>query len=127
MATPKEKDGADYLKKYKIMELMNNLTSMLLFHRPESPREFLIDQLEQLKVSKQSSMEGPSLFNDSDLDAIFGILDPTNQEYISYAQYKGALATLGISNINEFPAGAGEDKISRDTFKTDAKEGLRRS
>ena len=34
MATQRERDAADYLKKHRIMELMDNLTSMLFFHRP---------------------------------------------------------------------------------------------
>ncbi len=34
MATQREEDAADYLKEHKIMELMDNLTSMLFFYRP---------------------------------------------------------------------------------------------
>lgn len=34
MATQREKDAADYLKKHKIIELMDNLTGMLFFYRP---------------------------------------------------------------------------------------------
>lgn len=58
-----------------------------LFHS-ENPREFLIEQLEQLKISQQSGIKGQSLFNNSNLDAAFGILDPANQKYITFAQYK---------------------------------------
>ncbi|KAM4618355.1 EF-hand calcium-binding domain-containing protein 10 [Polymixia lowei] len=127
MATPRETEAADYLKKHKIIELMDNLTSMLFFYRPAHPKEFLIEQLEQLKVSKQKSLGGPCLFNDSNLDSVFGILDPTKQEHITYAQYKEALATLGISDINERPEGADNDRISRETFKREARKGLQRS
>lgn len=49
---------------------------------------FLIEQLEQLKDFQQRGIEGPSLFNESNLDAAFGMLDPTNQNYITFAQYK---------------------------------------
>uniref|UniRef100_A0A671XXN6 Si:dkey-42p14.3 n=1 Tax=Sparus aurata TaxID=8175 RepID=A0A671XXN6_SPAAU len=102
---PNQTDAADYLKKHRIMELMDNLTSMLFFHRPENPREFLIEQLEQLKISGQSDVRGPNLFNNTNLDAVFGILDPANQKYITFAQYKHALTTLGIKDINECPEG----------------------
>lgn len=34
MATPREQEAADYLRKHKIIELMDNLTSMLFFYRP---------------------------------------------------------------------------------------------
>ncbi|XP_071398107.1 EF-hand calcium-binding domain-containing protein 10 [Centroberyx affinis] len=127
MATPREKEAADYLQKHKIIEVMEDLTSMLFFYRPENPREFLIEQLEQLKACQQRSVEGPSLFSDSNLDAVFGILDPANQQYITYAQYKEALTTLGIRDINECPEGADEDRISQEAFKREAREGLRRS
>ncbi|KAM4734280.1 EF-hand calcium-binding domain-containing protein 10 [Anableps anableps] len=126
MATQREKDAVEYLKKHKIFELMNNLTSMLLFYRPENPRKFFIQQLEQLKFSQESSVRGPSLFDSSNLDAIFGILAPANQKYISFAQYKHSLTMLGIKDINECPEGANEDRISHDTFKTEAMEVLQR-
>lgn len=54
----------------------------------EKPREFLIEQLEQLKISQQTGMKGPNLFNNANLNAVFGILDPTNQKHITFAQYK---------------------------------------
>lgn len=34
METPGEREASEYLKNHKIVELMNNLTSMLLFYRP---------------------------------------------------------------------------------------------
>ncbi|XP_029290276.1 EF-hand calcium-binding domain-containing protein 10 [Cottoperca gobio] len=126
MATQREKDAADYLKKHRIIELMDNLSSMLFFYRPENPREFLVEQLEQLKISQQSGVKGPNLFNNSNLDAVFGILDPSNQKYITFAQYKQALTTLGITDINECPEGVNEDRISHVTFKTEASQGLQR-
>ncbi|XP_036962194.1 EF-hand calcium-binding domain-containing protein 10 [Acanthopagrus latus] len=122
MATQRERDAADYLKKHRIMELMDNLTSMLFFHRPENPREFLIEQLEQLKISGQSDVRGPNLFNNTDLDTVFGILDPANQKYITFAQYKHALTTLGIKDINECPKGVNEDRISRPKACRDAQQ-----
>ncbi|XP_053175472.1 EF-hand calcium-binding domain-containing protein 10 [Scomber japonicus] len=126
MATRREKDAADYLKKHKIIELMENLTSMLFFHRPENPREFLVEQLEQLKISQHGGIKGPSLFNNSNLDAVYGILDPTNQRYITFEQYKQALTTLGIKDINASPECVNENRISHETFKTEAIQGLQR-
>ncbi|XP_034390269.1 EF-hand calcium-binding domain-containing protein 10 [Cyclopterus lumpus] len=126
MATQREQDAADYLKKHKIPELLENLTSMLFFYRPEKPREFLVEQLELLKISQQSNINGPSLFNKANLDAVFGILDPANQKHITFAQYKQALTTLGIKDINECPEGVNEDRISHETFKTEASRGLQR-
>ncbi|KAM9352647.1 EF-hand calcium-binding domain-containing protein 10 [Symphorus nematophorus] len=120
MATQRETAITDYIKKHKILELMDNLTSMLFFYKPENPREFLVKQLEQLRISQQSGGQGPNLFNETDLDAVLRILDPANQKYITFAQYKHALTTLGIRDINECPEGVNEDRISHEIFKTEA-------
>ncbi|XP_068452674.1 EF-hand calcium-binding domain-containing protein 10 isoform X3 [Clinocottus analis] len=126
MATQREKDAEDYLKKHRIPELMENLTAMLFFYRPEDPREFLVEQLKELRVSQQSNMRGPSLFDNANLDTVFKILDPANQRYINVAQYKHALTTLGIKDFDESPEGVNEDRISHDTFKREATQGLQR-
>ncbi|XP_055048800.2 EF-hand calcium-binding domain-containing protein 10 [Misgurnus anguillicaudatus] len=123
----REQEAAEYLEKHKIIDLMDNLTSMLFFYRPERPREFLIEQLERLKISKLDQKDSPGLFNESNLDALFGILDPSHHGYITHVQYNEALKTLGVRNFNEFPDGASEDKISQETFTREAKEGLLRS
>lgn len=69
----------------------------LFFFFSEEPREFLIEQLEHLKISQQSGVKGPNLFNNANLDAVYGILDPTNQKYITFAQYKqGEHRTWGL-------------------------------
>ena len=47
-----------------------------------------MEQLQRLKVSQQSGGPAPNLFSTDDLEAIFGILDPTSQNYITFAQYK---------------------------------------
>uniref|UniRef100_A0A8C6LPY7 Uncharacterized protein n=1 Tax=Nothobranchius furzeri TaxID=105023 RepID=A0A8C6LPY7_NOTFU len=86
MASQRERDATDYLEKHKILELVENLTSMLLFHKPgeKNPREFLVEQLEQLKIYGS----GPELFNSSNVTAVLRILDPMNKQYITFAQYK---------------------------------------
>ncbi|KAL2093321.1 hypothetical protein ACEWY4_010633 [Coilia grayii] len=124
MTSTKEDEAAKYLEKHKILELMDNLTSMLFFHRPERPQEFLIEQLEDLKMSKMSSLDSPCLFSDANLDAVFGILDPIGRGHITYAQFKEALTTLGIKNISHSPDGFATDQISKNTFKKEARAGL---
>ncbi|CAL8263183.1 unnamed protein product [Merluccius merluccius] len=115
MATPRAKEAAKYLEKHKIVELMNNLTSNVLFYRPEDPKEFLIGFLDQLKESRDNRVDGPCLFNESNLDSVFGLIDPTNEGYVTYAQYKE-----GVSHIDECPEGADHDRISRETFTEEA-------
>ncbi|KAJ0029132.1 hypothetical protein NQD34_004129 [Periophthalmus magnuspinnatus] len=120
MASEREREAEEYLQKHQILELMENLISLLLFHRPEKPKAFLSEQLEFLKRSRHSGVRGPGLFTNNNLDTVFGILDPANRKYISYDQYKQALQTLGVRDINECPDGVNEDMISHDTFKTEA-------
>ncbi|XP_033880556.2 EF-hand calcium-binding domain-containing protein 10 [Acipenser ruthenus] len=127
MATSRELDANNYLEKHKILELMDNLTSMLFFHRPERPCEFLITQLEKLKLARTTSRDYPCLFNESNLEAIFGILDPTRQGYITLGQYKEALNTIGLKQFDAFPQGADYNRITLETFKKEAKDGLLKS
>ncbi|KAL4659411.1 EF-hand calcium-binding domain-containing protein 10-like [Arapaima gigas] len=127
MATPREREAADYLEEHKIAELMHNLTSLLFFHRPEKPIPFLIAQLEKLQASREGATEPPCLFDLSNVDAVFGILDPTGQGHVTLVQYREALSTLGIKGFDDFPEGAAADRISLATFKREAKAGLLRS
>ncbi|XP_051916481.1 EF-hand calcium-binding domain-containing protein 10 isoform X1 [Hippocampus zosterae] len=119
MATEREKEASAYLEKHKIFDLMKNLTSMLFFYRPDDPKEFLIEKLTQLKQARDSGQKAPSLLSPSNLDAAFGIVDPANERHVSFAQYKQALISLGMKDINEYPDGVNEDKISYDTFITE--------
>ncbi|CAM4734876.1 unnamed protein product [Leuciscus chuanchicus] len=127
MSLPREHEASEYIEKHKIIELMDNLTSMLFFYRPDHPREFLIDRLEKLSLSKARVGNTPCLFNESNLDALFGVLDPSDQDFITHGQYKEALKTLGIKNFNEFPDGVSDDRISQETFIREATQGLVRS
>ncbi|XP_068169024.1 EF-hand calcium-binding domain-containing protein 10 [Antennarius striatus] len=126
MATPGENDADVYLKKHKVVELLDNLSGLLFFHRPENPTEFLIEQLEQLKISQQGGVKGPNLFSRTNLDAVFGMLDPANKKYITFDQYKHALTTLGVKDINECPDGVNEDRISYETFIMEGNQALQR-
>ncbi|XP_078077330.1 EF-hand calcium-binding domain-containing protein 10 [Mustelus asterias] len=124
MQSPLEREAAEYLTEHQILELLDNLTSTLLYERPAKPVEFLIDQLEKLKVARQTKKDYPCLFDESNLDTVFGILDTTKQGYITLRQYREALKTLGIRDFVMDPLGAREDKITLATFKNEAKTGL---
>ncbi|TRY90917.1 hypothetical protein DNTS_024691 [Danionella cerebrum] len=127
MSSHTEQGTREYIEKHNIVELLNLLTSMLFYYRPDSPREFLFDQLDRLKVSKGSRGNGPCLFNQSNLDALFGVLDPCSQGSITRSQYTKALKTLGIKHFREFPDGADDDRILQETFSREATAGLLRA
>ena len=49
-ASPRQAEAQAYLHDHRVLELFDNLTSMLIFSRPEKPKNFLIDVLESLQV-----------------------------------------------------------------------------
>ncbi len=65
----------------------------------DRPKEFLIDQLEQLNVSKVHPGNPPCLFNESNLVALFGILDPSHQGFITYSQYKEGKTAIMLQRL----------------------------
>ncbi|XP_043943071.1 EF-hand calcium-binding domain-containing protein 10 [Protopterus annectens] len=127
MASTQEMSAVEYLQQHKIMELMNNLNSLLFFHRPAKPREFLITQLEKLRMASITGMDYPCLFSESNLDAVFGILDPSKRGFITLVQYVEVMKTLGITSYEELPHGSSINRITLDTFKKEAKNGLMKS
>ncbi|CAI5785199.1 EF-hand calcium-binding domain-containing protein 10 [Podarcis lilfordi] len=97
----REAEGRAYLAQHKIPELLHNLSALLLYHRPDRPREFLIKTLEKIKYAKMTSTDFPYLMDESNVDAMFGMLDVAGQGYITIPQYKGALESLGLSIQDE--------------------------
>ncbi|KAM5172995.1 EF-hand calcium-binding domain-containing protein 10 [Mantella aurantiaca] len=116
MAANRAAEAEEYLRENKIMDLVNNLTGLLLYYRPERPREFLISQLEKLKLARLADSGYPCLFDESNVEAVFGILDPAGQGYITGTQYTEALKTLGI-DISSFPSPP--ENITLEVFKYD--------
>ncbi|XP_028603308.1 EF-hand calcium-binding domain-containing protein 10 isoform X2 [Podarcis muralis] len=97
----REAEGRAYLAQHKIPELLHNLSALLLYHRPDRPREFLIKTLEKIKYAKITSTDFPYLMDESNVDAMFEMLDVAGQGYITIPQYKGALESLGLSIQDE--------------------------
>ncbi|XP_033019114.1 EF-hand calcium-binding domain-containing protein 10 [Lacerta agilis] len=97
----REAEGRAYLAQHKIPELLHNLSALLLYHRPDRPREFLIKTLEKIKYAKMTSTDFPYLLDEANVDAMFEMLDVAGQGYITIPQYKGALESLGLSIQDE--------------------------
>ncbi|XP_020840217.1 EF-hand calcium-binding domain-containing protein 10 isoform X2 [Phascolarctos cinereus] len=115
--SPEEKAQL-YLKKHHIMELLNHLTFQLLYHRPEKPRDFLLNMLARIKIAKITTVDFPYLMDDSNLVSMFEIMDPTNQGFITPVQYREALKNLGLLGPDEV---IDEDRevITREDFRDD--------
>ncbi|XP_074124498.1 EF-hand calcium-binding domain-containing protein 10 isoform X2 [Sminthopsis crassicaudata] len=115
--SPEEKARL-YLKKHRIMEMLNYLTFQLLYHRPDKPREFLQDMLSRIKIAKITSVDFPYLIDDSNLVSMFEIMDPTNQGFITPVQYKEALKNLGLLDSDEV-IDENLEVITKDYFRKD--------
>ncbi|XP_065718606.2 EF-hand calcium-binding domain-containing protein 10 isoform X1 [Patagioenas fasciata] len=115
-----EREGRNYLQRHRIPELLQRLGELLLYHRPERPREFLIQVLERVKAGKRDVGEYPYLMDEGNLAAMFSLLDVVGQGHITAAQYREALKTLGLSTEDlQF----GDDvNITLDVFKEEVKK-----
>lgn len=52
------------------------------------PRAFLMEKLQQLIKSRAVNLDPPAHFDKSNIEAVFGMMDPTKRGVISLEQYK---------------------------------------
>ena len=125
-SSPHEAEAAKYLKEHKILELFANLTAALVYHRPEDPKAFTRDYIQQLMRAKANIDEDPPAFIDeSNLISVFSMLDITKKGHISHEQYLKAMKNLAVTQYNSNPAGAELNKISQETFLRESKAAVR--
>ncbi|GFY36610.1 EF-hand domain-containing protein [Trichonephila clavipes] len=99
MASLRE-EVAEYIKKYKIKELLQHLSEMVLYFKPENPVEFLANVLLDMKTSIEKGENVEFLYQEESLRAYFRLLDPANEGVISWEQLKSALKVLGIKDVD---------------------------
>lgn len=121
-----EMAAKEYLSKHKILEFFENLTAALVFEKPEDPKAFARDFIHKLKEAQNEPelSQPPSLVNISNLESIFGMLDITKTGYISLAQYRQAMTSVGLKKFNTSPSGADFNKISLPTFVRESRAAL---
>ncbi|XP_048739759.2 EF-hand calcium-binding domain-containing protein 10-like [Ostrea edulis] len=117
-------EAREYLEQHRVLELFNNMTAQLIYKRPENPKKYMIDLLEKLQRSRATKHDYPCLFDDTNIQSVYNMLDPTNRGFITLQQYQEAMTTLGVSPIVENIEGANEDKINFDVFLSQARAGL---
>ena len=114
----------EYVAKHHISELFNHLMQLVVYNRPENPREFLREEVRKMRELKQST----SLFTEDDFGTMFDLIDVTKQKTISVAQLRNACKNLaaaagqdgGISEDQELAIQAAADRngrVSADQFK----------
>ncbi|XP_065828907.1 EF-hand calcium-binding domain-containing protein 10-like [Oscarella lobularis] len=129
MSTSRQEKIERYLSENKIAELISNITTALVYKRPDDPKAFIVNFLEKLKkLREDEETYGESAFFDEhNLVALFGLMDVTGQGFITKSQYTQAFKALGVSDFNEHPLGHDLDKISKNAFLREAKNALRKS
>ncbi|PAA79448.1 hypothetical protein BOX15_Mlig006014g1, partial [Macrostomum lignano] len=121
---PRQQEAEMYLQKHKIRELFNNLSAQLIFEQPNDPKAFMVEHLKTLAGSKAAPEKAPCLFDDSNLTAIFHMLDAAGRGYVTKNQYAEAMETLGLSHFDRYPPGGDNDMITLDTFVREGRKGL---
>ncbi|KAF8771985.1 EF-hand calcium-binding domain-containing [Argiope bruennichi] len=94
------KEVSDYIKEFKINELISFLSRMVLYFTPEDPVAFLRNLLLDLKTSAQDGNFVDIMYPDESLKAYFRLLDPAGEGFISWEQLKSALHTMGIQDVD---------------------------
>nr|KAF6469317.1 EF-hand calcium binding domain 10 [Molossus molossus] len=115
-SSSRELRARDYLEKHRIMELLNYLTTHLIFFQPDKPREYLISLLERLRIAKITGVAFPFFMDHSNIVSMFEMMDTSNKGTISFVQYKQALITLGLCTTDEVLKDDGH-VITLDKFK----------
>lgn len=122
-----EMEASEYLTKHRIMDLFENLTSALVYEKPDDPREFAKEFIKKIQLSQNDPdiTDLPVFMDDSNLESIFGMLDITKTGYITRQQYLQAMTSMGLKKFNHSPSGGDFNKISIKTFIREGKAAIR--
>ncbi len=82
-----KRDADEYIEKHNLMKLFQELGTLLVYHRPEDPRAFLLQQLQTF----QSNRGVLPFFTETDVRAMFGMFDRSGSGSITRDQYQQAL------------------------------------
>lgn len=110
-------DVTEYFMQHNIPTMFEYLCTMLVYHKPEDPKLFLIEQLQSMRENKSNQ-----LFNDNDINTVFKMLDPLRKGTLIGEQVEMALTNFGV--------GRGKVKVDKDAqydlqgFKHLCKQGL---
>lgn len=53
----------------------------------DNPKDFMIDQLSQLKNAKTTKKDYPCLFDSGNIEAMYRLMDPEGRGFITSAQF----------------------------------------
>lgn len=78
------RESDEYLRKHKILELFEDLTTIICYKQPENIEQFLVDLLKQRKEQGSRSI----VYNEAELQNIFTLYDLKGAGHISRDQCK---------------------------------------
>lgn len=85
---------SEYAKKHNVNALFSHFLQLLMYHRPENPRAFLVSEIEKMRDNSTST----SLFTEKDLETMFELIDLTKQRWISVQQLRNTCCNLASSS-----------------------------
>mmetsp|Transcript_102243 Transcript_102243/g.286639 ORF Transcript_102243/g.286639 Transcript_102243/m.286639 type:complete len:143 (+) Transcript_102243:81-509(+) len=113
----------DYLNKHRIIELMNDLCAAVCFHKPDDVCGFLLQELTQ----RENEGEEHSFFEDSEINAVFGLVDLMQTGVITGEEARGALLSIANSQKQKDTVETMSlpEELDATMFRQHAKEALR--
>lgn len=84
----------EYAEKHHVNELFSHFLQVLMYHQPESPRDFLVEEIQKMRDNSIST----SLFTEKDLETMFQLIDLTKQKWITVQQLQNTCYNLGSSS-----------------------------
>lgn len=109
----KRGEALAYLQKHKLIQLFEIIGAKIACEKPSDPNAFMLAELSKAQVMA-SRGQPVALFQEKDIEVMFGVFDLTGRGYVNLAQYMKALEAVGIAApALKTPAG---DRIDKKTF-----------
>ena len=87
-------DGYQYLYKHQILELFEDLCTLVIYERPPDLKSYLI---QALKDRKNQGPAGHQVFTDTEIKNVFMMFDLKQDKCLNREQCKAALRTMANS------------------------------
>jgi hypothetical protein len=82
-------ESLNYLRAHHIPELIENLIAGLVYARPEDPRQYLIEKIENLRDARDTKQPPHHpLFAEQNIRGCFSLFDVSGRGTITLEQYK---------------------------------------
>ena len=90
------RDTDEYLRKHKILELFEDLTTLLCYKQPDNIEPFLVEQIKLRRENGSRSI----VYSDTELQNIFTLYDLKGAGHITKDQCREALKELSNSEYH---------------------------